>query len=106
MAVKLRLTRTGRHDDPFYRIVVADSRYSRDGRCIEQIGYYDPSKGIANAVINEETAIKWLNTGAQYSDTIKAILNAKGVIAKAKSTKGETSHKVKVVSTKITKKAE
>lgn len=109
MAVKLRLTRTGRHEDPFYRIVAADSRYSRDGRCVEQIGYYDPAKGVANAVINEEAAIKWINSGAQYSDTLKAILNAKGIIAKAKSAKGETSKKAKVISSKspkVEKKAE
>ena len=54
MAVKLRLTRQGRHESPFYRIVAADSRYTRDGRFIEQIGYYDPKKGISSAVINEE----------------------------------------------------
>ncbi len=87
MAVKLRLTRTGRHERPFYRIVAADSRYTRDGRFIEQIGYYDPLKGIESAVINEEAAIKWINNGAQYSDTLKAILTKKGLLAKAKALK-------------------
>ena len=87
MAVKLRLTRQGRHESPFYRIVAADSRYTRDGRFIEQIGYYDPQKGISSAIINEEAAIKWINNGAQYSNTLKSILTSKGIIAKAKEQK-------------------
>lgn len=82
MAVKLRLTRIGRHKDPFYRIVAADSRYARDGRIVEQIGYFDPQKGVENATINEELALKWLNLGAQPSDTVKAILSRKGLIKK------------------------
>lgn len=61
MAVKIRLARKGRHELPFYRIVVADSRYARDGRYLDQIGTYDPSKGVANAAINEEVALKWRN---------------------------------------------
>ena len=87
MAVKLRLTRIGRHKDPFYRIVAADSRYARDGRIVEQIGYFDPQKGVENAVINEELALKWLNLGAQPSDTVKAILSRKGLIKKAAEAK-------------------
>lgn len=82
MAVKIRLTRIGRHKDPFYRIVAADSRYARDGRYIEQIGYFDPQKGVENASIDEELALKWLNLGAQPSDTVKAVFKAKGVNAK------------------------
>lgn len=82
MAVKIRLTRIGRHKDPFFRIVAADSRYARDGRYIEQIGYFDPEKGVENAVIDEELALKWLNMGAQPSDTVKAMLNRKGLVAK------------------------
>jgi len=82
MAVKLRLTRIGRHKDPFYRIVAADSRYARDGRIVEQIGYFDPQKGVENATINEELALKWLNLGAQPSDTVKAILSRKGLLKK------------------------
>ena len=82
MAVKIRLTRIGRHDDPFYRIVAADSRYARDGRYIEQIGYFDPDKGVESAVINEELALKWLKAGAQPSDTVKAMFNRKGINAK------------------------
>lgn len=87
MAVKIRLTREGRHEKPFYRIVAADSRYARDGRYIEQVGYYDPAKGIDSAVVYEDIAIKWLKTGAQYSDTVKAIFTSKKLIEKAK--KGE-----------------
>lgn len=82
MAVKLRLTRIGRHEDPFYRIVAADSRFARDGRIIEQIGYFDPDKGVENAVVDEEKAIQWLDKGAVCSDTVKAILSKKGIIAK------------------------
>ena len=104
MALKIRLARKGRHELPFYRIVVADSRNARDGRYIEQLGYYDPAKGINNAVVNEEVTIKWLNSGAQFSDTVKAIFNAKGLIAKAKETK-VCPKKAKVVSTKSPKAA-
>lgn len=82
MAVKIRLTRIGRHKDPFFRIVAADSRYSRDGRYIEQIGYFDPSKGVENAVIDEELAMKWLKLGATPSDTVKAMFSRKGLNAK------------------------
>ena len=83
MAVKIRLTRIGRHKDPFFRIVAADSRYARDGRYIEQIGYFDPDKGVENAVIDEELALKWLAKGAQPSETVKAMFNRKGINAKA-----------------------
>jgi len=82
MAVKIRLTRIGRHKDPFFRIVAADSRYACDGRIIEQIGYFDPSKGLENAVIDEELALKWLSKGAIPSDSVKAMLSSKGLIAK------------------------
>ena len=87
MAVKLRLTRIGRHKDPFFRVVAADSRYARDGRYIEQIGYFDPANGVENAVINEELALKWLSLGATPSDTVKAIFRAKGLNAKAVESK-------------------
>ena len=80
--VKIRLTRIGRHKDPIFRIVAADSHYARDGRIIEQIGYYDPAKGIENAVINEELALKWLNAGAIPSETVKAMFTKKGINAK------------------------
>ena len=82
MSVKIRLTRIGRHKDPFFRIVAADSRFARDGRYIEQIGYFDPDKGVENAVIDEELALKWLQAGAQPSDTVKAMFSKKGINAK------------------------
>ena len=82
MAVKIRLTRIGRHKDPFFRIVAADSRFARDGRYIEQIGYFDPDKGVENAVIDEELALAWLEKGATPSDTVKAIFSRKGLLAK------------------------
>ena len=80
--VKIRLTRIGRHKDPFFRIVAADSHYARDGRIIEQIGYFDPAKGVENAVIDEELALKWLNAGAVPSDTVKSMCDRKGINAK------------------------
>ncbi|HMM01224.1 MAG: 30S ribosomal protein S16 [Bacilli bacterium] len=89
MSVKLRLTRVGRHDDPFYRIVAADSRMSRDGRFIEQIGHYDPNKALNGAVIDEAAAIKWLQAGAQPSGTVKAILTKAGIVAKFNTLKKE-----------------
>lgn len=82
MSVKLRLTRIGRHKDPLYRIVAADSRNARDGRIIEQIGYYDPKKGTKEAKIDEELAVKWLNNGAIPSDSVRAMLKEKGILAK------------------------
>ena len=82
MAVKIRLTRIGRHKDPFFRIVAADSRFARDGRYIEQIGYFDPDKGVENADIDEELALKWLELGATPSDTVKSIFSRKGLLAK------------------------
>lgn len=80
MAVKLRLTRIGRTHEPFYRIVAADSRYSRDGRFIEQVGSYNPRTSIKEAVINKEAILGWLEKGAQPSDTVRAILSAAGIL--------------------------
>lgn len=90
--VKIRLTRTGRHSEPFYRIVAADSRYARDGRFIEQIGYYNPADKENAAKIDEEVALKWLNQGAQPSDTVRFLFSKAGIMAKyaaAKAKKGE-----------------
>lgn len=82
MAVKIRLARTGRHADPSYRIVAADSRYARDGRYVEQIGFYNPQKPSTEATIDEAIALKWLGLGAQVSDTVKTLFKSKGIIAK------------------------
>jgi small subunit ribosomal protein S16 len=67
---------------PFYRLIVADSRTPRDGRFIEEIGYYDPTKNPTVIKVNEERALYWLKTGAQPSETAKSLLNKAGVIAK------------------------
>ncbi len=83
MATKIRLRRMGAKKAPFYRVVVADSRYPRDGRFIEEIGYYDPTKNPAVININEERAKYWVGTGAQPSDTVKALLVKAGVITKS-----------------------
>lgn len=80
MAVKIRLKRLGVKKAPFYRIVVADSRAPRDGKFIEEIGYYDPTKEPMQLKVNEEAAKKWLGNGAQPSDTVKKLFKIAGVI--------------------------
>ena len=72
--VKVRLRRLGAKKAPFYRVVVADSRYPRDGRFIEEIGYYDPTKEPSVVSIDKEKADKWLANGAQPTDTVKKLL--------------------------------
>ncbi len=79
MATKIRLKRMGAKKKPFYRIVVADSRAPRDGRFIEEIGYYNPNVEPAQIEVNVEAAQKWLNTGAQPSDTVRSLLKKAGV---------------------------
>ena len=74
MAVKIRLRRMGAKKAPFYRIVVADSRYPRDGRFIEEVGYYDPTKEPSVIKIDEEKAKTWLANGAQPTDTVRGLL--------------------------------
>ena len=80
MAVKIRLRRMGAKKNPFYRIVVADSRYPRDGRFIEEIGTYDPLKTPADVKIDADKAKQWIANGAQPTDTVKDILKQSGVI--------------------------
>ena len=80
MAVKIRLRRMGAKKAPFYRIVVADSRYPRDGRFIEEIGTYDTTKNPADIMVDVEKAQQWIKNGAQPTDTVKAILKKSGVI--------------------------
>ena len=82
MAVKLRLLRMGAKKAPFYRIVAADSRAPRDGRFIELLGTYDPRTNPAKVTIKEEEVLKWLNNGAQPSDTVKNLLSKEGLIKK------------------------
>ena len=79
MAVKIRLRRMGAKKNPFYRIVVADSRYPRDGRFIEEIGYYNPLEDPAVVKVDAEKAQKWIANGAQPTDTVKALLKKAGV---------------------------
>ncbi|MCL2573010.1 MAG: 30S ribosomal protein S16 [Defluviitaleaceae bacterium] len=78
--VKIRLKRMGAKKNPFYRIVVADSRVARDGKTIQEIGYYDPTKNPADIKIDAEAAKKWIGNGAQPTDTVRALLKKAGAI--------------------------
>lgn len=80
MAVKIRLRRMGAKKAPFYRIVVADSRYPRDGRFIEELGYYDPTKEPSVLKVDDEKSKSWIANGAQPTDTVKALLKKNGTI--------------------------
>ena len=79
MAVKIRLKRLGQKKSPFYRIVVADARAPRDGRCIEEIGTYDPTKDPSEYHVNEELAKKWLDNGAKPTETVARIFKSCGI---------------------------
>ncbi len=80
MAVKIRLRRMGAKKAPFYRIIVADSRAPRDGKCIEEIGYFDPMKEPKVVKIDAEKAAQWIKNGTQPTDTVKALLKENGII--------------------------
>ncbi|MGN0572909.1 MAG: 30S ribosomal protein S16 [Acutalibacteraceae bacterium] len=80
MAVKIRLRRMGAKKAPFYRIVVADSRYPRDGRFIEEIGTYNPTVAPSEVKVDAEKAKQWIANGAQPTDTVKALLKKEGVL--------------------------
>ena len=80
MAVKIRLRRMGAKKAPFYRIVVADSRYPRDGRFIEEIGTYNPMTEPTTVTVDAEKAKKWIANGAQPTDTVRAILKSNDVL--------------------------
>ncbi len=80
MAVKIRLRRMGAKKAPFYRVVVADSRYPRDGRFIEEIGTYNPMTEPATVEIDAEKAKKWIGNGAQPTDTVKALLKKSNIL--------------------------
>ena len=79
MAVKIRLRRMGQKKAPFYRIIVADSRSPRDGKFIEEIGYYDPTKEPSVIKFDEEAAKTWLNNGAQPTETVAKLLKIAGI---------------------------
>ena len=80
MAVKIRLRRMGAKKAPFYRVVVADSRYPRDGRFVEEIGFYDPTKEPSVVNINAEKAKEWIAKGAQPTDTVKVLLKKENIL--------------------------
>ena len=79
MAVKIRLRRIGAKKAPFYRVVVADSRYPRDGRCIEELGYYDPTKEPTVFNVDAEKAKSWIEKGAQPTDTVKELFKKNNI---------------------------
>ncbi|MCB0260806.1 MAG: 30S ribosomal protein S16 [Calditrichaeota bacterium] len=95
MAVKLRLRRMGRKKQPFYRIIAADSRAPRDGRFIEEIGYYNPLTDPMTIEVKEDRALYWLGEGAIPTDTVKSLLRKKGVTLRFDLTKrGVAAEKV------------
>lgn len=87
MAVKIRLKRMGAKKKPFYRIVVADSRSPRDGKFIEELGYYNPLKDPAEVKINDEKAVKWLLDGAQPTETVRVLLKKNNILTKFEEAK-------------------
>ncbi|MDD4705628.1 MAG: 30S ribosomal protein S16 [Bacilli bacterium] len=101
MAVKLRLKRMGAKQKPFYRIVAADSRSSRDGSFIEMVGTYNPLIENNKVTLDEEKTLKWLNNGAEPTTTVKSILSNNGIWAKFKNAK----QKPKKATKKSTKKS-
>ena len=80
MAVKMRLRRMGAKKAPFYRVVVADERSPRDGKCIDEIGYYNPLTNPADIKIDADKAQKWLENGAQPTETVKSLLKKSGIV--------------------------
>ena len=80
MAVKMRLRRMGAKKAPFYRVIVADSRSPRDGRFIDELGYYNPLTNPAEIKIDAEKAKKWLGNGAQPTETVKSLLKKSGIV--------------------------
>jgi small subunit ribosomal protein S16 len=87
MSVKIRLKRMGAKKRPFYRIVVADSRSPRDGRFIEEIGFYNPISEPKEIKIDDEKAVKWLNNGAKPTDTVNSLFKNNGVLDKFEESK-------------------
>ena len=80
MAVKIRLRRIGSKGNPFYRVVVADSRYPRDGRFIEEIGTYNPMADPSEFKVDKEKAQAWIANGAQPTDTVKTLFKKEGIL--------------------------
>ncbi|MDK2847507.1 MAG: small subunit ribosomal protein [Desulfuromonadales bacterium] len=84
MSVKIRLARGGAKKKPFYQVVVADERFPRDGRFIEQLGQYDPRQNPSMVTLQEDKTLEWLKKGAQPTDTVRRLLRSQGVWAKFK----------------------
>ena len=82
MAVKIRMKRMGSKKNPFYRLVVADSRAPRDGRSIEVVGTYNPVAKENQVTVDEEAVLKWLGNGAKPSDTVRNLLSKQGIMQK------------------------
>lgn len=82
MSVKIRMKRMGSKKNPFYRLVVADSRYPRDGRSIEVVGTYDPVAKGEQVKVDEDLVLKWLGNGAKPSDTVRHLLSKQGIMKK------------------------
>lgn len=89
MAVKIRLKRMGSKRNPFYRVVVADSRSPRDGRIIEQIGTYNPVANPVEIKLNEEKALNWMANGAKPSDTVRNLFSSEGIMKKFHESKNQ-----------------
>lgn len=89
MSVKIRLRRTGAKKNPFYRIVVADSRFSRDGRFIEEIGYYNPLTNPKTVKVNDEKALKWMSTGAKPTEAVNKLFKESGLYSRSQEEKEE-----------------
>jgi small subunit ribosomal protein S16 len=87
MALKIRLRRMGMKKSPFYRFVVAEAESPRDGRFVEELGYYNPTKNPAVVSIDEEKALKWLGNGATPTDTVRSLFSKAGIIKKYDETK-------------------
>ena len=105
MAVKMRLTRMGDKKSPFYRIVVSDSRQSRDGKYIDQIGYFNPVSNPEVVKVDNEKAEKWLRNGAEPTDTVKALLVKNGVAMPEKKAKAKPAKKAEKAETTEAKPA-
>ena len=88
--VKIRLTRKGARNSPFYRVVIADSRSPRDGRFIESLGYYDPTENPQVVRLNAERARHWLELGAEPSGTVKSLLRQQGILSQDGTSATET----------------
>lgn len=93
MALKMRLTRMGDKKSPFYRIVVADSKISRDGKYVDLVGTFNPTLGENEVALDSEKALNWIKNGAEPTDTVKALLTKNGVALPEKATKKKPAKK-------------